>query len=36
VSAYRDLGRVLVARDGPAVIGHLQLVPGGNEGEAEL
>jgi N-acetylglutamate synthase-like GNAT family acetyltransferase len=36
VSAYRDLGRVLVARDGPAVIGHLQLVAGGNECEAEL
>jgi GNAT superfamily N-acetyltransferase len=26
LSPYRGLGRVLVARDGPAVIGHLQLV----------
>jgi catechol 2,3-dioxygenase-like lactoylglutathione lyase family enzyme/RimJ/RimL family protein N-acetyltransferase len=27
VKRYRELGRVLVARDGPAVIGHLQLIP---------
>ena len=26
VRSYRDLGRVLVARDGRAVVGHLQLV----------
>ena len=36
VSAYRDLGRVLVARDGPAVIGHLQLVAGDSAGAAEV
>ena len=36
VERYRDLGRVLVARDGPAVIGHLQLIPGGRAGEAEV
>jgi GNAT superfamily N-acetyltransferase len=35
LSAYRDLGRVLVARDGPAVIGHLQLVAG-DAGAAEV
>lgn len=28
IRAYRDLGRVLVARDGTAKIGHLQLVEG--------
>jgi len=28
VSAYRDLGRVLVARDGATIVGHLQLVAG--------
>jgi len=36
VSAYRDLGRVLVARDGPTVIGHLQLVAGERSDEAEV
>lgn len=36
VSTYRDLGRVLVARDGPAVIGHLQLVAAGGAGTAEV
>ena len=36
VSAYRDLGRVLVARDGPAVVGHLQLIDGERAGEAEV
>jgi GNAT superfamily N-acetyltransferase len=36
LSAYRDLGRVLVARDGPAVIGHLQLVAGDSAGAAEV
>jgi ribosomal protein S18 acetylase RimI-like enzyme len=36
VRGYRDLGRVLVARDGPAVIGHAQLIDGEREGEAEL
>jgi GNAT superfamily N-acetyltransferase len=36
VSAYRDLGRVLVARDGAAVIGHLQLVADDSAGAAEV
>jgi GNAT superfamily N-acetyltransferase len=36
LSAYRDLGRVLVARDGPAVIGHLQLVASDSAGAAEV
>lgn len=36
VSAYRDLGRVLVARDGPVVIGHLQMVAGERSDEAEV
>jgi GNAT superfamily N-acetyltransferase/catechol 2,3-dioxygenase-like lactoylglutathione lyase family enzyme len=36
VERYRDLGRVLVARDGPTVIGHLQLVPGERLDEAEV
>jgi GNAT superfamily N-acetyltransferase len=35
VSAYRDLGRVLVARDGATIIGHLQLVDG-DDGESEV
>jgi ribosomal protein S18 acetylase RimI-like enzyme len=34
VRDYRDLGRVLVARDGALVIGHLQLVVG--DGEAQI
>jgi ribosomal protein S18 acetylase RimI-like enzyme len=36
VEAYRDLGRVLVARDGSTVIGHLQLVDGDSADEAEV
>ena len=36
LSAYRDLGRVLLARDGPAVIGHLLLVAGDSAGAAEV
>jgi GNAT superfamily N-acetyltransferase/catechol 2,3-dioxygenase-like lactoylglutathione lyase family enzyme len=36
VRSYRDLGRVLVARDGPALIGHLQLTSGERAGEAEV
>lgn len=36
VSSYRDLGRVLVARDGPTVIGHLQLIAGERADEAEV
>jgi GNAT superfamily N-acetyltransferase len=35
VTAYRDLGRMLVARDGATVIGHLQLVAG-DSAEAEV
>lgn len=36
VEGYRDLGRVLVARDGPTVIGHLQLIPSQHADEAEV
>jgi GNAT superfamily N-acetyltransferase len=36
VRAYRDLGRVLVARDGAAVIGHLQLAAVDGAGVAEV
>ena len=36
VERYRDLGRVLVARDGPSVIGHLQLIAGARADEAEV
>jgi ribosomal protein S18 acetylase RimI-like enzyme len=36
VRSYRDLGRVLVARDGATVIGHAQLIDGESPGEAEL
>ena len=36
VRGYRDLGRVLVARDGPAVIGHLQLIADERAVEAEV
>ncbi|MCP2342772.1 GNAT family N-acetyltransferase [Actinomadura rupiterrae] len=36
IRAYRDLGRVLVARDGPSIIGHLQLVETEHPGEAEV
>ena len=32
VLSYEDLGRVLVARDGSTVIGHLQLIDGGLRG----
>jgi GNAT superfamily N-acetyltransferase len=36
VRAYRDLGRVLLARDGPTVIGYVQLVAGDGAAEAEV
>jgi GNAT superfamily N-acetyltransferase/catechol 2,3-dioxygenase-like lactoylglutathione lyase family enzyme len=36
VKCYRDLGRVLVALDGPTVVGHLQLIPGGRPNETEI
>jgi len=36
VETYRDFGRVLVAREAGAVMGHLQLVGGERDGEAEL
>jgi GNAT superfamily N-acetyltransferase len=36
LDSYFDMGRVLVARAGPDVIGHLQLVPTGRESEIEL
>jgi ribosomal protein S18 acetylase RimI-like enzyme len=36
VASYRDLGRVLVARDGSALVGHVQLIAGGRVREAEL
>jgi GNAT superfamily N-acetyltransferase/catechol 2,3-dioxygenase-like lactoylglutathione lyase family enzyme len=36
VERYKDLGRVLVARDGGEVIGHLQLVAGERGDEAEV
>jgi ribosomal protein S18 acetylase RimI-like enzyme len=36
VSTYRDLGRVLVAREGPRVIGYAQLVEGDRVHEAEV
>jgi GNAT superfamily N-acetyltransferase/catechol 2,3-dioxygenase-like lactoylglutathione lyase family enzyme len=36
VGAYRELGRVLVASDGPTIVGHLQLVDGDSEHEAEV
>lgn len=36
VARYRDRGRILVARDGVTVIGHLQLLDGERSGEAEL
>jgi ribosomal protein S18 acetylase RimI-like enzyme len=37
VDGYRELGRVLVARDGGVVVGHLQLVgtDGGSEAEVK-
>jgi GNAT superfamily N-acetyltransferase len=36
VRAYRDLGRVLVARESETIVGHLQLVDGEHAGEAEV
>jgi GNAT superfamily N-acetyltransferase len=36
LSAYRDLGRLLVARDGAALIGHLQLVARDGADAAEV
>jgi GNAT superfamily N-acetyltransferase len=36
VSGYRDLGRVLVARDGATVVGHLQLVTDPGTDDAEV
>src|SRR5947209_4238849 len=36
VQGYRELGRVLVARDGPKVVGHLQLVGPGRADAAEV
>jgi GNAT superfamily N-acetyltransferase len=36
VQSYRDLGRVLVARDGSTVIGHLQLIVDEHGDEAEV
>jgi GNAT superfamily N-acetyltransferase/catechol 2,3-dioxygenase-like lactoylglutathione lyase family enzyme len=36
VKRYRDLGRVLVALDGPTVVGHLQLIPGECPNETEI
>jgi ribosomal protein S18 acetylase RimI-like enzyme len=36
VGAYRDLGRVLVARGGSVVIGHLQLIATERSDEAEV
>jgi GNAT superfamily N-acetyltransferase/catechol 2,3-dioxygenase-like lactoylglutathione lyase family enzyme len=36
VSTYRDLGRVLVASEGPSIVGHLQLVDDDSAREAEV
>jgi GNAT superfamily N-acetyltransferase/catechol 2,3-dioxygenase-like lactoylglutathione lyase family enzyme len=36
VSAYRDLGRVLIARDSSGVIGHLQLIATGRSTDVEV
>jgi GNAT superfamily N-acetyltransferase len=36
VSAYRHLGRVLVAREGAALIGHLQLTAAAGRDDAEV
>ena len=36
VERYRDLGRVLVARDGATLIGHLQLIPCEHTNETEI
>jgi ribosomal protein S18 acetylase RimI-like enzyme len=36
IRGYRDLGRVLVAREGSVIVGHLQLADAAGEGEAEV
>jgi GNAT superfamily N-acetyltransferase len=36
VQRYRELGRVLVAKEGPDVIGHLQLISGERPDDAEV
>jgi GNAT superfamily N-acetyltransferase/catechol 2,3-dioxygenase-like lactoylglutathione lyase family enzyme len=36
VERYRELGRVLVARDGPAVVGHLQMIRDDRADAAEI
>jgi GNAT superfamily N-acetyltransferase len=36
LDSYIDTGRVIVARSGPNIMGHLQLVPTGRDGEVEL
>jgi len=36
VSTYLELGRVLVTREGAAIVGHLQLVDGDRPGECEV
>jgi predicted N-acetyltransferase YhbS len=36
LNSYFELGRVLVARDGPEIVGHLQLLPMSSDGEIEL
>jgi predicted N-acetyltransferase YhbS len=33
LNSYVDLGRVLVAREGSTVVGHLQLIPAGGAGD---
>ncbi|MDT4997120.1 MAG: hypothetical protein QOD45_1188 [Pseudonocardiales bacterium] len=36
LDGYIKVGRVLAARSGPEVVGHLQIVPTGRDGEIEL
>src|SRR5437763_3809560 len=36
VERYRDRGRVLVAREGPTVLGHLQLISGEGADQGEI
>jgi len=36
IDRYLHAGEVLVAIEGPEIVGHLQLVPGTHEGEEEL
>jgi GNAT superfamily N-acetyltransferase len=36
LDSYIELGRVLLARDGPEIVGHLQLVPTSNDRDIEL